>query len=62
MNPRIQSLMAALRKDHHPIALKSCALRIDQDPYQATLMNMKFHPSALRSDEDLRKLSVLIKT
>ena len=25
-------------------------------------MNMKFHPSALRSDEDLQKLSALIKT
>jgi formate C-acetyltransferase len=25
-------------------------------------MNMKFHPSALRSDEDLQKLAALIKT
>jgi pyruvate-formate lyase len=41
--------------------LKSCASRIDQDPYQATGMNMKFHPTALRSDEDLQKLSAMIK-
>jgi formate C-acetyltransferase len=25
-------------------------------------MNMKFHPSALQSEEDLRKLSAMIKT
>jgi pyruvate-formate lyase len=45
-----------------PTAVMRSALRIDQEPYQATLMNMKFHPSALRSDEDLHKLSALIKT
>ncbi len=37
-------------------------LRINQDPYQATLLNMKFHPSALQTEEDLRKLSLMIKT
>jgi pyruvate-formate lyase len=64
MNPRIQSLLAALRKDHLPICIAKLriALQIDQDLYQATLMNMKFHPSALQSDEDLRKLSAMIKT
>jgi formate C-acetyltransferase len=50
------------RDTHGPTAVMRSALRIDQDPYQATLMNMKFHPSALRSDEDLLKLSALIKT
>ena len=50
--------MAAIRKDHLPICIEK--LRIDQDPYQAALMNMKFHPSALRSDENLQKLSAMI--
>ena len=50
------------RDTHGPTAVMRSALRIDQDPYQATLMNMKFHPSALRSDEDLQKLSAMIKT
>jgi pyruvate-formate lyase len=50
------------RDTHGPTAVIRSALRIDQDPYQATLMNMKFHPSALQSDEDLRKLSAMIKT
>jgi formate C-acetyltransferase len=50
------------RDTHGPTALMRSALRVDQDPYQATLMNMKFHPSSLQNDEDLRKLSALIKT
>jgi len=50
------------RDTHGPTAVMRSALRINQDPYQATLMNMKFHPSVLQSDEDLRKLSVMIKT
>jgi pyruvate formate-lyase/glycerol dehydratase family glycyl radical enzyme len=49
------------RDTHGPTAVIRSALRIDQDPYQATLMNMKFHPSALQSDEDLQKLSAMIK-
>jgi pyruvate-formate lyase len=50
------------RDTHGPTAVMRIALRIDQDPYQATLMNMKFHPSALRSNEDLRMISALIRT
>ena len=50
------------RDTHGPTAVMRSALRIDQDPYQATLMNMKFHPSALRSDEDLQKISAMVKT
>jgi pyruvate formate-lyase/glycerol dehydratase family glycyl radical enzyme len=50
------------RDTHGPTAVMRSALRIDQDPYQATLMNMKFHPSALQTEEDLRKLSAMIKT
>ncbi|HUV73779.1 MAG TPA: pyruvate formate lyase family protein [Anaerolineae bacterium] len=45
-----------------PTALLRSAMAIDQVPFQATLLNMKFHPSALRSTEDLRKLGDLIKT
>ena len=41
--------------------LKS-ASKIDQVRFQSVLMNMKFHPSALKSTEDLRKLSDLIRT
>ena len=50
------------RDTHGPTAVMRSALRIDQDPYQATLMNMKFHPTTLQSEEDLRKLSAMIKT
>jgi len=50
------------RDTHGPTAVMRSALQIDQDPYQATLMNMKFHPTALQTDEDLRKLSAMIKT
>ncbi len=50
------------RDTHGPTALIKSAAKIDQVPYQSTLMNMKFHPSALSGTEDLRKLSSLIKT
>jgi para-nitrobenzyl esterase len=50
------------RDTHDPTAVMRSALRIYQDPYQATLMNMKFHPTALKSEEDLQKLSAMIKT
>jgi pyruvate formate-lyase/glycerol dehydratase family glycyl radical enzyme len=38
------------------------ALKIDQAPFQATLFNMKFHPSALTNEADRRKISLLIRT
>jgi len=38
------------------------ASKIDQDPFQATLLNMKFHPTALKTEEDMRKLAFLIST
>jgi len=50
------------RDTHGPTAVMRSALQIGRDPYQATLMNMKFHPTALQSEEDLRKLSAMIKT
>ncbi|MHB1343606.1 MAG: pyruvate formate lyase family protein [Thermoleophilia bacterium] len=45
-----------------PTAVLRSAMKIDQHPYQATLLNMKFHPSALATDGDRRKLAALIKT
>ena len=45
-----------------PTAVLRSAMAIDQVPFQATLLNMKFDPSALKSEEDLRKLSMLIRT
>jgi pyruvate-formate lyase len=37
-------------------------MTIDQIPFQSTLLNVKFHPSALNTTDDLKKLSALIKT
>ncbi|HEX2965273.1 MAG TPA: pyruvate formate lyase family protein, partial [Syntrophorhabdaceae bacterium] len=45
-----------------PTALFKSAGKIEQDPYQATLMNVKFHPTALKTEEDMKKLAFLIKT
>lgn len=47
---------------HGPTSLIQSAMKVDQTPYQATLLNVKFHPSALKTAEDLRKLSSLIRT
>ena len=56
--------MSAMRgRDvHGPTALLKSALKINQKPYLATLLNMKFHPSALKTEDDLKKVSALIKT
>ena len=45
-----------------PLAVFKSAMKVNQDNYQAVLMNMKFHPSALRSDEDKMKLASAIRT
>jgi len=50
------------RDTHGPTALLRSAMHIDQIPYSSTLLNMKIHPSALKTTEDLRKLSMLIRT
>jgi pyruvate-formate lyase len=56
-------MSAAQGKDTHgPTAVIRSAITIDQVPFQATLLNMKFHPSALQATEDMMKLSDLIKT
>jgi pyruvate formate-lyase/glycerol dehydratase family glycyl radical enzyme len=52
---------AQSRDTQGPTAVIRSALAINQAPYQATLLNMKFHPSALKSTEDLKKLAHLIK-
>ncbi|MBR7075312.1 MAG: hypothetical protein IKI32_00150, partial [Lachnospiraceae bacterium] len=46
---------------HGPLAVLQSAMRVDQDPYQGTLMNMKFHPSAMKTEEDLKKFASMIK-
>lgn len=57
------TISPAQGKDTHgPTALIRSAMTIDQIPFQATLLNMKFHPSALKTEEDMRKLSILIRT
>ena len=47
---------------HGPIAVFQSAMKVNQDPYQGTLMNMKFHPSALKTESDLEKLGSMIQT
>jgi len=44
-----------------PTCVFKSAMKIDQDPMQATLLNMKFHPNALKTDSDLAKLAAMIK-
>jgi formate C-acetyltransferase len=50
------------RDTNGPTATIRSASKIDQVRFQSVLMNMKFHPSALKSTEDLKKLAALIKT
>ncbi len=45
-----------------PTAVINSAGKIDQIPLFSSLLNMKFHPSALKSEADLKKLLALIKT
>ncbi len=45
-----------------PTAVMKSASKIDQSTLQATLLNMKFHTSALGTEEDRRKLAILIST
>lgn len=45
-----------------PTAVIRSAARINQVPIYGTLFNMKFHPSALKTKEDLTKFLALIKT
>jgi pyruvate formate-lyase/glycerol dehydratase family glycyl radical enzyme len=45
-----------------PTAVIKSAGKIDQLPLQGTLFNQKFHPSALKTRDDLNKFLALIKT
>jgi len=45
-----------------PTAVINSAGKIDHVPIYGTLFNMKFHPSALKTREDLTKFLVLIQT
>lgn len=45
-----------------PMAVMQSAMKVDQDPFQATLLNMKFSPNTLKTDEDKAKLAALIST
>jgi formate C-acetyltransferase len=57
------SLSPAQGKDTQgPTAVLRSAMTVNQNPFQATLLNMKFDPSAFKTREDLRKLSMLIRT
>ncbi|MCC8078979.1 MAG: hypothetical protein LIO57_02800 [Oscillospiraceae bacterium] len=48
--------------DHEgPLAVFRSAMKIPQDEYQAMLLNMKFTPSALKTDADKFKLAAAIK-
>ena len=49
-------------RDHvGPLAVFQSAMTVNQDAYQAMLMNMKFSPSAMKTDDDLVKLATMIK-
>ena len=45
-----------------PTSVFLSGMHIPQEKFMATLLNMKFHTSALKKDEDLEKLGNLIKT
>ncbi len=45
-----------------PTAVLNSAARVDQVAYQAALLNLKFHPSALAGEAELAKLAILIRT
>jgi formate C-acetyltransferase len=44
-----------------PLSMLESAMRIPQNSFAATLMNMKFSPTSLASDEDLGKLADMIR-
>ena len=57
------SLSPAQGKDTKgPTAVLRSAMTVNQYPFQATLLNMKFDPATFKTREDLRKLSMLMRT
>lgn len=47
---------------HGPVAVMQSAMKVDQDPFQATLLNMKFSPNTIKTQADKEKLVSLICT
>lgn len=47
---------------HGPLAVLQSAMKVDQDPFQATLLNMKFSPNTMKTTSDMEKLAALIRT
>ena len=45
-----------------PLASLASAMKINQTPFNAALLNMKIHPSAMASDRDLEKLTAMVRT
>jgi pyruvate formate-lyase/glycerol dehydratase family glycyl radical enzyme len=50
------------RDTHGPTAMLKSAAKIDQAMCSSTLLNVKLHPSSLTTQEDLKKLGILIET
>ena len=48
--------------ENGPTAVFQSAMKLSQDDFSAMLLNMKFHKSALKTDEDLDKLGSMVKT
>ena len=44
-----------------PLAVFQSGMKVNQTQFNATLLNQKFHPSALRTPEDVDKLAGAIK-
>lgn len=47
---------------HGPLAVLQSAMKLPQGEFMATLLNMKMHPSALKTEADMKKLSDMVKT
>ena len=45
-----------------PLASLSSAMKVDQTPFNAALLNMKIHPSVMVSRADLEKFTVMVRT
>lgn len=50
------------RDQEGPTGVLKSALKIEQILCASTLLNMRFHPTALKTEEDLKKLAKLIRT
>jgi pyruvate formate-lyase/glycerol dehydratase family glycyl radical enzyme len=50
------------RDAHGPTGVIRSAIMINQTAFQSTLLNMKLHPTAIQSTEDMKKLASLIRT